>query len=303
MKIASALSSEIASLKQPAVTGYQIGRIIFRLYSEKACKGEPITNIKKDMPSRDDYNRYVKELITSGLLNNDLISHNEIFGILSQTPPSAEELACCIDPFIYVSHLSAMEYHGLTDRFPKMLFLTAPKASEWSRLALIQMEKDLGVEKDSYSQTGLPKLKRLHVKKISKKTINTYTSVKYTPGAYLNIKGQFLRVSNIGRTFFDMLRNPALCGGIYHVLDVYEEYARKYLRLVVNEFERHGSAIDKVRAGYILDERLGLSDPTIDGWKQFVQRGGSRKLVADEPYKPVFSENWCLSINIEERGE
>lgn len=303
MKIASALSSEIADLKQPAVTGYHIGIIIYRLYSEKICKGQHITNIKKDTPSRDDYNRYTKELTSYGLLNTDLISHNEVFGVLSQNPPSAEEVACCIDPFVYVSHLSAMEYHGLTDRFPKMLFLTSPKASEWSHLAEEQMVKDLGKNLDPYLQTGLPKLKRLVVKKISKKTINIFSSAKYTPGAYLNVKGQFLRVSSVGRTFFDMLKNPSLCGGIYHVLDVYEENAKKYLRLIVDEFDRHGSAIDKVRAGYLLNERLRLSEPRIEKWKENVQRGGSRKLVADEPYTPVFSEEWCLSINIEESGD
>ena len=119
----------------------------------------------------------------------------------------------------------------------------------------------------------------------------------------MKVKGQCLRVSSIGRTFFDMLRNPSLCGGIYHVLDVYEESVKRYLKVIVNELERHGSAIDKVRAGYVLEERLGLSDPCIDGWKEHIQRGGSRKLVADEPYKPVFSDNWCLSINIEERGD
>ncbi|MCP3932915.1 MAG: hypothetical protein GY705_27905 [Bacteroidetes bacterium] len=303
MKIASAISLEIAQLKLPAITGYQIGRIIYRLYSEKKCKGKPITNIKKNAPNRNDYSRYVKELISIGLINNDLISHNEIFGVISQNQHPAEELACCIDPFIYVSHLSAMEYHGLTDRFPKVLFLTSPRANEWSRLARKQMEKDLENKIDDYLQTGLPKLKRLHIDKITKKSINTYTSIKYTPGAYLSLKGQCLKVSSIGRTFYDMLKNPVLCGGIYHVLDVYEEYAKKYLRLIVDEFERHGNAIDLVRAGYVLSERLGLSEPRIERWKEKVQRGGSRKLVADEPYKPIFSEEWCLSLNIEGSGD
>lgn len=303
MKIASAISLEIAQLKLPAITGYQIGRIVFRLYSEKKCKGKPITNIKKDAPNRDDYSRYVKELTSSGLINTDLVSHNEIYGVLSQSPPVPEELACCIDPFTYVSHLSAMEYHGLTDRFPKVLFLTSPRADEWSRLARKQMEKDLEGKLDDYLQTGLPKLKRIQIDKIAKKSISTYTSIKYTPGAYLSLKGQCLKVSSIGRTFYDMLKNPALCGGIYHVLDVYEEYAKKYLRLIVDEFDRHGNAIDQVRGGYVLSERLGLTEPRFKQWKENVQRGGSRKLVADEPYKPIFSENWCLSLNIEESGD
>ncbi len=303
MKIISALSTEIGELKHPVVTGYQIGLILFQLYSEKKFKGQLLTNIRKNSPNYDDYSRYTKELISFGLLNSDLVSHNEVFGVLSQSSPSAEEIACCIDPFVYVSHLSAMEYHGLTDRFPKMLFLTAPKQINWTQLAQKKMEKDLGEDLPTYLATGLPKLKRLLEKKISKKTINIHSSVTYSPGAYLNIKGQSLRVSSIGRTFFDMLHNPSLCGGIYHVLDVYRENAKRYLRLIVDEVDRHGSAIDKVRAGYVLNERLGLSEPCIEKWRENVQRGGSRKLVADEPYKPVFSERWCLSINIEESAE
>jgi len=100
-----------------------------------------------------------------------------------------------------------------------------------------------------------------------------------------------------------MLRNPSLCGGIYHVLDVYRENAKRYLRLIIDEVDRHGSAIDKVRVGYVLEERLGLTEPRVEKWIENVQRGGSRKLVADEPYKPVFSEKWCLSINIEDNSE
>jgi predicted transcriptional regulator of viral defense system len=114
-----------------------------------------------------------------------------------------------------------------------------------------------------------------------------------------------MRVATIGRTFLDMIREPELCGGIYHVLEVYAEYAQRYLRLIVDVIDRHGSKIDKVRAGYILDERLELphANSTIESWRALVQRGGSRKLQANAPYSSRFSEKWCLSINIEEAEE
>lgn len=75
-------------------------------------------------------------------------------------------------------------------------------------------------------------------------------------GAYLSIQGKTLRVSTIGRTFLDMIREPNLCGGIYHVLDVYAEHAPRYLRLIVDKVDRYGSPIDKVRIGYILKSAL-----------------------------------------------
>jgi predicted transcriptional regulator of viral defense system len=41
--------------------------------------------------------------------------------VLGQDQASAEVIICCIAPFCYLSHLSATEYHGLTDRLPKLL--------------------------------------------------------------------------------------------------------------------------------------------------------------------------------------
>jgi predicted transcriptional regulator of viral defense system len=161
------------------------------------------------------------------------------------------------------------------------------------------MRKNLGDEAVAlYRDARLPILRKLNLPSILRKTLYRHASIHL--GAFTVVKDRSLRVSTIGRTFLDMLRKPDLCGGIYHVLEIYEEYAERYLRLIVDEIERHGTSIDKVRTGYVLDERCGLSHPTIDGWLDFVQRGGSRKLYAEAEYSPVFSEKWSLSINIEE---
>lgn len=75
-----------------------------------------------------------------------------------------------------------------------------------------------------------------------------------------------------------MIREPDLCGGIYHILEVIEAHAATYLRLIINEIEQHSTKIDKVRAGYILEERLELKNPTLELWQNEMRRGGSRKL-------------------------
>lgn len=305
MEISTALTLEIGQLRQPVVTSYQLGRLIFRLYQTKVYQGEKLKRLQKDVPERLEYNRVIKTLIGNGVLQHSKdVSSHEVYTVLGQDTAAAEDIACCLDPFCYLSHMSAMEYHGLTDRLPKILFLTTPPFPLWKQLAAQRMQKDLGEEAlELYNGASLPSLRQVRTAKIRRKTVNLHSTVHCDPGAYLTVQGRMLRVSTIGRTFLDMIHEPDLCGGIYHVLEAYTEYANRYLRLIVDVIDRHGSKIDKVRAGYILDERLGLTHPTLETWRTLVQRGGSRKLQANAAYSSHFSEKWCLSINIDEAEE
>jgi predicted transcriptional regulator of viral defense system len=117
-------------------------------------------------------------------------------------------------------------------------------------------------------------------------------------GAFRLVSGSTLRVATIGRVFLDMLREPALCGGIQHVVDIYQREAKRYLKLIVDEVERHGQPIDKVRVGYLLSDVCKLEAPEFSSWQKFAQRGGSRKLDAKGEYVPSYSERWLLSINV-----
>lgn len=305
MDIKTALTLEIGQLHQPVVTSYQLGCLIFRLYQAKTYRGEILGRIQKDVPERLDYTRLIATLVENGVLQNSKdVPSKEVFAVLGQDTAASEDIACCVDPFCHISHMSAMEYHGLTDRLPKILFLTTPPYPHWGQLATQRMRKDLGEEAVKlYHEASLPTLRRLRLKKIHRKTLNIHSTVHCDPGAYVNVQGRLLRVATIGRTFLDMIREPDLCGGIYHVLEVYADYASRYLRLIVDVIDRHGSKIDKVRTGYILDERLGLTHPSIENWHTLVQRGGSQKLQAKAAYSAHFSEKWCLSINIEEAEE
>jgi predicted transcriptional regulator of viral defense system len=305
MEISTALTLEIGQLHQPVVTSYQLGCLIYRLYKAKTYRGEPLGRIEKDFPNRSDYTRLVKTIMDNGVLKNSRdVPCKEVFTVLGQDTAAAEDIACCVDPFCHVSHMSAMTYHGLTDRLPKMLFLTTLPSPHWGQLAVLRMQKDLGEEAvEPYIEASMPALRRLKLAKIHRKTLSIHSTVHCDPGAYLNVQGRFLRVSTIGRTFLDMIREPDLCGGIYHVLEVYNDHASRYLKLIVDVIDRHGSKIDKVRAGYILDERLGLNHPTIENWRSLVQRGGSQKLIAKTAYSAHFSEKWCLSLNIDEAEE
>jgi predicted transcriptional regulator of viral defense system len=178
-----------------------------------------------------------------------------------------------------------------------MIFVSSPASRKWSQFAQKLMKKDLGEDFNIYRVNKLPRLQRIKFNKINKQVINRYSSVH--SGAFKSIKGKSLRVSTIGRTFLDMLRRSDLCGGIHHVIEIFKEFGPQYLGLIVDEIDRHGKQIDKVRAGYILEEVCGQKNKTIDGWIKFVQRGGSRKLDPTEEYSHIYSERWCLSINID----
>ncbi|MGV0949606.1 MAG: type IV toxin-antitoxin system AbiEi family antitoxin domain-containing protein [Azonexus sp.] len=251
MDLRTALSLQIGQLYQPVVTSYQLACLVFTFYQTKVYRGETLGHIQKDVPARADYTRLLSTLVQNGILQNSKeVPNSEVFTVLGRDTAGADDIACCVDPFCYVSHLSAMEYHGFTDRLPKLLFLTTPPSPHWGKLAAERMQKDLGPEGVAlYREASLPSLRRLRLAKIHRKTLSIHETRHCDPGAYLNVQGRPLRVSTIGRTFLDMLREPDLCGGIYHVLEVYAGHASRYLRLIVDTVDRHGSRIDKVRAG------------------------------------------------------
>lgn len=298
MQLLRALTLSIGEVKKPIITNHDIGLILFFLYREKAYRGQSLSHLKKALPDGTDFNRNIRELTDNGIIESPSQYPASVYALLGKSPESAEDAACAIDPFCYVSHLSAMEFHGLTDRIPTTLYLSTPPPSEWKEYATQTMERKIGSLFEDYLNSGLPLLRKHRFERLGKTRIHWYHSKHL--GAYKNIANRTMRVSTIGRTFLDMLRNPELCGGMNHVLRVFEEHSESHLRLITDEIDRHGKDIDKVRAGYVLEERLHLKNAIVDSWAKYAQRGGSRKLDPSEEYTPYWSEKWCISLNIPE---
>ena len=294
--LSTAITLTLGDSISPVITKYQFAQMTYRLYIAGQYKEQKIRGITAPLTTAM-LSRQLKGLLEQGILSESRHpSHKSIFTILGKGDADPAEIICSVDPFAYISHSTAMEYHGLTDRFPKMYFISSPSSKKWREFAQSRMEKDLGEHFDNYIHDGFPRLTRVKLEKIAGRTINRYASVHL--GAFKKILGSSLRVATIGRTFLDMLKKPDLCGGIYHIIDCYREHASTYLRLIIDEVSRHGSKIDKIRAGYILEEVCDLHDPGIEDWQQFIQRGGSMKLDHTAEYSPTFSERWNLSINI-----
>jgi predicted transcriptional regulator of viral defense system len=297
LSVARAVALSLAQLDQPVVTNYQIGLTIFRLYRTGKFQGQSLRTTKQT-PNASTYSRIISDLLAVGTLNpHKSFARNSVFTLLGKTEFSAEEVLCSVDPFAYISHLSAMEHHGLTNRTPRVLFYSTPHQRTWRLLATKKIEKDLEADLQLYLDSGLPRLVRIRFSKINGRPVQAHASAHY--GAYKITQGKVLRVATIGRTFLDMLRRPDLCGGIHHVLDAFKQSGATYQQLIVDEFDRHGTSIDKVRAGYVLETYCGVEGhPTVEKWLQLVQRGGSRKLDATAEYSPTYSERWCISINV-----
>ena len=297
ISLSKAITLSLGELHQPVVSKYQLGVLVCKLYSTANHHGHSIAGLKLKQLDLPAFNYQLNKLLDLGIVSPTPKLRSSVFNILGKDSNSPGEIACSIDPFAYISHLSAMEYHGITDRLPKTLFISTPDQKKWKEFAQERMKKDLTSDLANYLDNKLPKLTRINSDKIGGKNTHRYSSLHY--GAYKTVRDSPLRISTIGRTFLDMVRAPDLCGGIYHVMEVYQEYVSSYLNLIVDEVDRHGKAIDKIRIGYILEDKCNISNnATIESWINYVQRGGSRKLDSTQEYSPTYSERWCLSLNI-----
>src|SRR5690606_28572004 len=86
--------------------------------------------------------------------------------IMDRSRSDPESVLSAIDPFGFVSHLSAMAFHGLSNRLPKMIFFTTLAASVWRSAAQEKMRKDLGEQFHLYKEHGLPSLHHIRLERV-----------------------------------------------------------------------------------------------------------------------------------------
>ncbi|MBN9473010.1 MAG: hypothetical protein ABS43_13410 [Bordetella sp. SCN 67-23] len=298
MHLSKAVLLSLGELDGAIVSPYVIGLILWRLYRGREFRGESL-GLGKVHPEKKDVTRAIDQLAKAGVLDAvGAVVSPRMYALLGRTALQPAEIVCSADPFCYVSHLSAMEHHGLTDRLPAVLHITRPAPRAWSQFARERMRGDYGEDYEMALKAGMPSLARpVFAKKIGGRTVIEFNSLHL--GAFRTVRGSPLRVATLGRTYLDMLEQPGLCGGMWHVLTVFRSHASANLATIVDEVERHGKAIDKVRAGYILEEFCGLAHPIFREWVRLAARGGSRRLDPKEEYRPNYSARWCLSLNVD----
>jgi len=215
---------------------------------------------------------------------------------MSKPDAPAEDIICSIDPYCYISHLSAMQRYGLTNRRPEALYLTLLQPPIKRQLLVEQMKLQYGNSLILHEDEIEPPRAISHPPRVRGRKIEFEAKKKL--GDHIAIKGSFSQIATVGQTFLDMLDRPDNCGGMAHILDVYSEHARTYLDEIVAQIDQADKPILKIRGGYILDHGLGIEDDRIESWVVFAQRGSSRVLSPGKPFSPEYSDKWMLSLNV-----
>lgn len=279
--------SVIEDNKKSVLSSYDLKSLIFKLYEDKSYRELPIRKVVNPEPEDRTINDLITELEETGVISQHLFL--PIYFVNNQKKPTAQQYICTLNPLSYLAFISAMEWHGLTDRIPNTLHLQTCSSSRYKILF-----SEIASEKLSKRKLYQPRT--VEVPNYDGKYFEFHQSRSFTlPNEIYGSGG--VRVASVGDTFLDMLKSPDLCGGFEHVLDIFQSEAENYLAVITRAVSKKGNSMDKARAGYILEELCGLSHKNIDKWKESVQRGGSRRLDMSKPYKNVYSETWCISIN------
>lgn len=310
-----ALRRTIISQNRPVVTEYEAFLLLRALSRAGEFEGEPIRG-KKGPPTKDDLRRRARELRKARYLRPDEDFYPEdlegfqsrgrpfkVFRVADIPDAAAEDVAALVDPFCYISHLSAMQRLGLTNRTPAELHLTSPETRLWTVLRDQKMAQDYGASLGAESDPAIGMFEeRVRLERISLPKKLRGRQIAFHTTKYLaetrSIRGSFARIAAIGDVFVQMLDEPTLCGGMSHAIEVWANEASPYLEDIIKATDRHHSGIVKVRAAYLLETLFDLKDARIDAWQQFAQRGSSRKLDPTRPYLPTYSEKWMLSLNV-----
>ncbi len=267
----------------PVITRRDLFRLIQKMYREER-EG---LRLRRERPEIGDYRRFCRQLKTEHVIGKDGDYSDRVWRVLTLHDLPADEIVCVVDKFCHVSHLSAMQRWGLTNRVPKELTITRPdRITVRSQLKLLEKHEEA---------VPFPASNINHPRYVRRRPVKL-RETRHVGSAIQNPVG-FVRVATIGQTFLDMLQNPELCGGMAHVLDVWQEHALGWLGEIVEAVDGSPIAIAKCRAGHILEERLKFSDSRIEAWKAAAQRGGSRKLDPFRPFSPEHSETWMISLN------
>ena len=283
-RLGEATARKLRSRGSPIVADRELFLIVNELYEDRA-----VPYLRGDTPSLGSFLR-----VRSLLRSEKVISRDEDYPrhwrVNTVPDLPAEDIVCIADPCTYVSHFSAIQRYGLTNRRATKLHLTQSDSAHW-KAWLRENAEPVDTEKSVPIRAFRPR----HPSNVRERPLSLLSTSDF--GRFTQIKNSFSRISTIGQTFLDMLKNSELCGGMPHVVEIFDKFGATYANDIIHAIDATSIAIIKVRAGYLLEERLGIHNETVTAWRRWAQRGGSRRLDPHRPYSPRFSEDWMISLN------
>lgn len=291
-KLADAVLARLVQERRPVITAYDLFQVLRELFTQQNRKS---LYLRHDTPDSGDLRKVATNLSTTRALEVDADYGRSVYRVIPAGEAPAEEIAALANPFGYISHLSAMQRWGLTERRPDALHLTMPPAAAATALVETRMVADYGTPELVRDQ---PKLKFIrHPKVVRGRPISVYETRHR--GRWLQVQDSHARLATVGQAFVDMVERPQYCGGMAHVIDVWEKHATVFQEEIIATLDAADSPIAKVRAGYLLDELIQIGDDSrVQSWARFAQRGGSRVLDPTKPFRATYSEKWMLSLNV-----
>lgn len=289
---------------RPVVTGYELFQLVWDIYTSP--DKYPIKIRKKvSAPGYDQFNRVITELAQERHIRADadfdgshtVSTKTQVFRVNEIPDMPAEDIACLVDPFCYVAFISALQRYGLSVRQPNFLSIATPASSTWATSRDEKLYQDYGFIPSSRNLDYFRRLERIEFhSKIRERKIDVHRiKHKYETQT---AEDSYYRIITLGDLFVQTLVYPELCGGILHVLDIWEEHFETFTDQIIKSVDRFHMPIVKVRAGYIISERLDIKNDTVISWKSFAQRGGSRKLDPNAEYGSSWSEDWMIATNV-----
>ncbi|QGN55705.1 hypothetical protein GKE62_15270 [Novosphingobium sp. Gsoil 351] len=169
------------------------------------------------------------------------------------------------DPFGYLSHASALAFHGLGADTSE-LHISAPMRGQWAGCARHYMAAMLGddLNSDSDEERLFPLTKPKPCPEVRGRPLHRHELSN--PLSPTSFDPDRTRVSPPGATFRDTLAAPAWCGGMDQVIAIWRTQAAHYVDAIICAVAEASEKIVRVRAGYLLEEVLGIRDPRIGAW-------------------------------------
>jgi len=278
---AQAVARQLANTRLPIVSRRMLYGLIANLFEEREG-----LYLRGPQMSQAEYARIRKGLLAAQIMANDLDYGGQAFRVLAISDAPADEICCIVDPTCHVSYLSAMQRYGLTDRRPESLHISRPRPNP-------------AHAKKSVDERLIPFPEAIkHPETVRGRKIALHEFSGHIQP--ITLRGTRTRIVSIGRCFVDMLLEPQRCGGMQHVLAVWEEHAARFKSEIIQEVDGLAMPAIKVKAGYILEERLGMQDEAFAHWQKLAETQTWGSLDADAPVNPLQdsrSQRWEIIIN------